>query len=113
MPMIAVVAHTGKSFGGGLRELREVLAREGFADPLWYEVAKSRKAPIAPLQRSVGGRLRYRTGCCSWIRPAFAGFRGEPGGCAARVFFLPGVPGGEDPLVADDEQAGDGEHEGR
>jgi diacylglycerol kinase (ATP) len=45
MPMIAVVAHTAKSFGGGLRELREVLAREGFADPLWYEVTKSRKAP--------------------------------------------------------------------
>jgi diacylglycerol kinase (ATP) len=45
MPTVAVVAHAGKSFGGGLRELREVLAREGFADPLWYEVAKSRKAP--------------------------------------------------------------------
>ncbi len=45
MPMIAVVAHTSKSFGGGLRELREVLAREGFDDPLWYEVTKSRKAP--------------------------------------------------------------------
>jgi diacylglycerol kinase (ATP) len=45
MPMIAVVAHSGKSFGGGLRKLREVLAREGFADPLWYEVTKSRKAP--------------------------------------------------------------------
>lgn len=45
MPTIAVVAHAGKSFGGGLRELREVLAREGFADPLWYEVTKSRKAP--------------------------------------------------------------------
>jgi len=45
MPRIAVVAHAGKSFGGGLAELREVLAREGFADPLWYEVAKSRKAP--------------------------------------------------------------------
>ncbi len=45
MPRIAVVAHTGKSFGGGLGELREVLAREGFPDPLWYEVAKSRKAP--------------------------------------------------------------------
>jgi diacylglycerol kinase (ATP) len=45
MPGIAVVAHAGKSFGGGLAELREVLAREGFADPLWYEVAKSRKAP--------------------------------------------------------------------
>ncbi|HEX9541882.1 MAG TPA: hypothetical protein VF983_02610 [Streptosporangiaceae bacterium] len=45
MPMVAVVAHAGKSFGGGLGELREVLAREGFADPFWYEVAKSRKAP--------------------------------------------------------------------
>jgi YegS/Rv2252/BmrU family lipid kinase len=45
MPTVAVVAHSGKSFGGGLGELREVLAREGFADPLWYEVTKSRKAP--------------------------------------------------------------------
>ena len=44
MPTIAVVAHAGKSFGGGLRELREVLAREGIADPLWYEVKNSRKA---------------------------------------------------------------------
>jgi diacylglycerol kinase family enzyme len=39
------VSYTGKSFGGGLGELREALAREGFLDPLWYEVAKSRKAP--------------------------------------------------------------------
>jgi diacylglycerol kinase (ATP) len=45
MPRVAVVAHTGKRFGGGLAELREMLAREGFTDPLWYEVAKSRKAP--------------------------------------------------------------------
>jgi diacylglycerol kinase (ATP) len=45
MSTVAVVAHAGKSFGGGLGELREVLAREGFPDPLWYEVAKSRKAP--------------------------------------------------------------------
>ncbi len=45
MPSVAVVAHSGKSFGGGLGELREVLAREGFPDPLWYEVPKSRKAP--------------------------------------------------------------------
>jgi diacylglycerol kinase (ATP) len=45
VPRIAVVAHSGKSFGGGLGELREVLAREGIADLLWYEVAKSRKAP--------------------------------------------------------------------
>jgi diacylglycerol kinase family enzyme len=45
MPRVAVVAHAGKSFGGGLAELREVLAREGATDPLLYEVAKSRKAP--------------------------------------------------------------------
>jgi len=42
--MVAVVAHTRKGPEGGLRELREVLAREGVPDPLWYEVAKSRKA---------------------------------------------------------------------
>jgi diacylglycerol kinase (ATP) len=45
MQKVAVVAHAGKSFGGGLGELREVLARAGIADPLWYEVTKSRKAP--------------------------------------------------------------------
>jgi diacylglycerol kinase (ATP) len=45
MLKIAVVAHAGKSFGGGLAELREVLAKEGCTDALWYEVAKSRKAP--------------------------------------------------------------------
>ena len=45
VPKIAVVAHTGKSLGGGLGELREMLAGEGIADPLWYEVRKSRKAP--------------------------------------------------------------------
>jgi len=44
---IAVVAHTRKSLGGGLGELRELLAREGVTDPLWHEVARSRKAPGA------------------------------------------------------------------
>jgi len=42
---VAVIAHAGKSLGGGVGELREVLAGEGFSDPLWFEVAKSRKAP--------------------------------------------------------------------
>ena len=45
MTDIAVVAHSRKSFGGGLPELREILAREGITDPLWYEVKKSRRAP--------------------------------------------------------------------
>jgi hypothetical protein len=29
MADVAVVAHSGKIFGGGLRELRTILAREG------------------------------------------------------------------------------------
>jgi len=46
-PHVAVVAHTGKTFGGGLDELRDVLARAGHADPLWFEVSKSAKAKRA------------------------------------------------------------------
>jgi diacylglycerol kinase (ATP) len=42
---VAVVAHGGKSFGGGLAELRSVLARHGVTELLWREVSKSRKAP--------------------------------------------------------------------
>ena len=45
MSTVAVVAHARKSMGGGLPELREVLASEGFGQPLWYEVDKSKKAP--------------------------------------------------------------------
>ena len=45
MTSVAVVAHSKKTLGGGLGELRAALAREGFPDPLWYEVDKSRKAP--------------------------------------------------------------------
>jgi diacylglycerol kinase (ATP) len=44
---IAVVAHAKKTFGGGLGELREVLEERGFANPLWYEVAKSKLIPVA------------------------------------------------------------------
>ena len=43
--VIAVVAHARKTLGGGLPELRRVLAAQGYPDPLWYEVKKSRKAP--------------------------------------------------------------------
>jgi hypothetical protein len=42
---VAVVAHARKSFGGGLPELRRILALEGVTDPLWHEVKKSRRAP--------------------------------------------------------------------
>jgi len=45
MTRVAVVAHAGKSVGGGLVELRRALEDAGVGDPLWYEVPKSRKAP--------------------------------------------------------------------
>jgi diacylglycerol kinase (ATP) len=45
MTSVAVIAHRGKSLGGGLAELREVLTREGVDQPLWHEVDKSKQAP--------------------------------------------------------------------
>src|ERR1039457_5162731 len=48
MPTVAVVAHAGKSFGGGLGELRDLLAREDFTDPLCCEVTKGREAMESP-----------------------------------------------------------------
>jgi len=45
MTSVAVVAHAGKSLGGGLPELRELLARAGVTDPIWFEVNKSKRAP--------------------------------------------------------------------
>ena len=45
MTQVAVVAHSGKSLGGGLDELRSLLAQAGVAEPLWFEVPKSKKAP--------------------------------------------------------------------
>jgi diacylglycerol kinase (ATP) len=41
---VAVVAHRRKTVGGGLEELRKLIAEETPAEPLWYEVSKSRKA---------------------------------------------------------------------
>jgi len=46
MTKVAVVAHARKTFGGGLGELRQVLAAEG-VEPLWFEVPKSKYAPNA------------------------------------------------------------------
>ena len=45
MTKIAVIAHAGKSMGGGLEVLRETLDRAGVTDPLWTEVPKSKYAP--------------------------------------------------------------------
>jgi len=44
---VAVVAHAGKTLGGGLPELRRTLAEAGIPEPLWTEVPKSKRAPAA------------------------------------------------------------------
>jgi len=44
---VAVVAHAGKTVGGGLPELRRALAEAGVSEPLWTEVPKSKRAPAA------------------------------------------------------------------
>ena len=45
MSTVAVIAHSGKSLGGGLPALRKALEKNGIGDPLWHEVVKSRQAP--------------------------------------------------------------------
>jgi diacylglycerol kinase (ATP) len=45
MTRVAVIAHAGKTFGGGLLELRRELERQGVDDPFWREVPKSKEAP--------------------------------------------------------------------
>jgi YegS/Rv2252/BmrU family lipid kinase len=44
---VAVVAHAGKTVGGGLPELRRTLEDAGVSEPLWTEVPKSKRAPAA------------------------------------------------------------------
>jgi YegS/Rv2252/BmrU family lipid kinase len=68
---VAVVAHSGKTLGDGLSELRRVLAEAGYKNPLWYEVPKSSKARKA-VHRAVkeGAKLIFVWGgdgmvqCC-------------------------------------------------
>jgi YegS/Rv2252/BmrU family lipid kinase len=52
---IAVVAHSGKTLGGGLNELRDELAAAGVANPLWFEVPKSKMAPKRVREALAGG----------------------------------------------------------
>jgi diacylglycerol kinase (ATP) len=42
---VGVLAHSAKTLGGGLEELRKTLASYGINDPMWREVPKSRFVP--------------------------------------------------------------------
>src|SRR4051794_32418476 len=53
---VAVVAHSRKTLGGGLDELRRRVTDEGVDELIWHEVLKSRKAPrkvVAALKKGV------------------------------------------------------------
>ena len=52
MTKVAVVAHQGKTLGGGLDELRRAVTHHSVDDLLWYEVPKSRKA-MKPARQAV------------------------------------------------------------
>ena len=45
MKTIGVIAHKKKVLGGGLGELRTLLAERGYPDPIWYEASSSSKTP--------------------------------------------------------------------
>ena len=45
MTSVGVLAHSAKTLGGGLEELRTTLSSHGIDNPMWYEVRKSRLAP--------------------------------------------------------------------
>jgi diacylglycerol kinase (ATP) len=45
MTSVGVLAHSAKTLGGGLEELRMTLATHGVNDPMWCEVPKSRFVP--------------------------------------------------------------------
>ena len=83
---VAVVAHAGKSLGGGLPELRRVLEAEWIADPFWVEVPKSKKAP-AQVQRALdnGAELVFAWGGDGMVQRCV----GVLAGSGARLAIIP------------------------
>jgi len=76
---VAVIAHAGKTLGGGLGELRRVLEAEGIPDPFWSEVPKSRKAP-AQVRRAVdeGAELLFAWGGDGMVQQCVDVLAGSP-----------------------------------
>jgi diacylglycerol kinase (ATP) len=103
MANVAVVAHARKSFGGGLPELRKVLADEGVTDPHWYEVRKSKHAPDCA-RRAVeqGADLIFVWGgdgtvqrCIDALASSGAVVAILPAGTANLLASNLGIPGGD------------------
>jgi YegS/Rv2252/BmrU family lipid kinase len=83
---VAVVAHAGKTLGGGLPELRRLLAERGVEDPLWIEVPKAKKAP-EQVRRALdaGAELVFSWGGDGMARRCL----GELAGTGKRLAILP------------------------
>jgi len=105
---VAVIAHAGKSFGGGLPQLRRVLEAEGIEDPFWVEVPKSKKAP-AQVQRALdeGAELVFAWGgdgmvqrCVDVLAGSSVGLAIIPAGTANLFASNLGIPQDIDEAVA-------------
>ena len=93
---LGVIAHSDKTFGGGLEELRRTLAAAGYADPIWYEVAKSsqaRKAVRKALNK--GAKLLFVWGGDGMVQQCIDALRG-------RDAVLAILPAGTGNLLATD-----------
>jgi diacylglycerol kinase (ATP) len=97
---VAVIAHAGKSFGGGLPQLRRALAAEGIENPFWVEVPKSKKAP-AQVQRALdeGAELVFAWGgdgmvqrCVDVLAGSSVGLAIVPAGTANLFASNLGIP---------------------
>jgi diacylglycerol kinase (ATP) len=97
---VAVIAHAGKSFGGGLPQLRRALEAEGIEDPFWVEVPKSKKAP-AQVQRALdeGAELVFAWGgdgmvqrCVDVLAGSSVGLAIVPAGTANLFASNLGIP---------------------
>jgi diacylglycerol kinase (ATP) len=74
---VGVIVHSGKTFGGGLDELRRTLADNGHDRPIWYEVARSSKARKA-VRRAVdkGATLLFVWGGDGMVQRCIDAVRG-------------------------------------
>ena len=105
---VAVIAHAGKTLGGGLPELRRALVAAGVEDPLWYEVPKAKQAP-AQVERALedGAELVFAWGGDGTVRRCVDVLAGTgvdlamvPAGTANLFATNLGIPGDIDGAVA-------------
>jgi diacylglycerol kinase (ATP) len=86
MTSVGVLAHSAKSMGGGLGELRKVLSSYGINDPLWHEVEKSRFIPARAKELvEAGADLIFVWGGDGTVQQAIDTLTGSP----ATVAIMP------------------------